>query len=204
MVNAKKIPTVAFAVLQIRIKRTAGAFFMSRGANFLFQEGKSSKSLMLRYGNSPETSHKRLPMKLLPRHPINGLACLAIAALLSACGGGGTAEQPSTAGPVVAASTAPAAPAAPPPSPASIDSPSNAASAILTSDVPVPQPASAPAQLPWDDPIAGGYTVTPAAAPTDTGGEAPYPDLRMLPTRTMAFEPVVYGDVAGVAVTRAP
>lgn len=120
-------------------------------------------------------------MYSLPRPQFNRLASLAIVMLLSACGGGGMAGQSSTPGP--AAAPAPAAAA---------------------SDVPLPQLASVPAQLPWNDPILGGYTVIAAAAPTDTGGEAPYPDLRMLPTRTMAFEPVVYGDVADVAVTSAP
>lgn len=144
------------------------------------------------------------PMKPLLLHPFNCLAGLAIVALLSACGGGGTAGQPSPPGAAAAASTAPAPAAAPSPSPASTDAPSNAATAMLASDVPVPQPASAPPQFSSGDPATGGYTLIPAVAPTDTGGEAPYPDLRNLPTRAMSFEPVVYGDVAGVAVTPAP
>jgi hypothetical protein len=114
-------------------------------------------------------------------HQLNRLAGLAIAVLLSACGGGGggTSEQSSILAPAVALSPAPPPAGAPS---LSADPLSHAAAAILTADVPVPQPASVPAQLPWDDPVAIGYAVIPAAAPTDTGGEAPYPDLRMLPT----------------------
>lgn len=149
-----------------------------------------------------KTSHKRSLMKPPPRHQFNCLAGLAIVALLSACGGG-TAGQSALPGSAVAA-PAPAAASASAPSPASTDSPSNAAPAILTSEVPVTQPASTPEALPWNDPAAGGYTLIAAAAPADTGSEAPYPDLRNLPTRAMAFESVVYGDVGGVAVTPAP
>lgn len=134
-------------------------------------------------------------MKSLLRHPFHCLAALAVTALLSACGGGGTAGQPSPPGSAVAA---------PAPSPVTAGAPSNAPGAALTSDVPVPQPASAPAQFSPDDLAGGGYTLIPAAAPADTGGEAPYPDLRNLPTQAMPFEPVAYGDVAGVAVTAAP
>lgn len=108
-------------------------------------------------------------MQPLLRHPFNCLAGLAIVALLSACGGGGTGGESPTPGAAVAASAAPA-----------------------------------PAQFSSGDPAAGGYTLIPAVAPTDSGGEAPYPDLRNLPTRAMSFEPVAYGDVAGVAVTPAP
>lgn len=53
------------------------------------------------------------------------------------------------------------------------------------------------------DSMIGAYTVVPAAAPEATGGEPPYPDLRMLPTHIMQFEPVVVGDVSGVTVTAA-
>lgn len=140
-------------------------------------------------------------MKLLLRHPFNCFAGLAIAALLSACGGG-TSAQSSLPGAAAAPSTAPLPAAAP--APASPDAPSSAATPVQTSEVPVPQPASAPTQIPWDDPAATGYTVIPAAPLADTGGEAPYPDLRNLPTRAMAFESVAFGDVAGVAVKPAP
>jgi hypothetical protein len=51
-----------------------------------------------------------------------------------------------------------------------------------------------------DVPEAPGYLVPPTEV-TTTSGEAPYPDLRMLPTRVMPFEPVVFGDVSLVAVT---
>jgi hypothetical protein len=103
-------------------------------------------------------------MKPLLRHPFHCLAALAITALLSACGGGGTAGQPSQANTAVAA----------------------------------------PAQFSSDDLAAGAYTLIPATPPTDTGGEEPYPELRNLPTQAMPFQPVAYGDVAGIAVTAAP
>lgn len=53
------------------------------------------------------------------------------------------------------------------------------------------------------DNMTGAYTLVPASAPADTAGEPPYPDLRMLPTHIMQFEPVVVGDVSGVTVTAA-
>jgi hypothetical protein len=49
-------------------------------------------------------------------------------------------------------------------------------------------------------PDAPGYLI-PSTDVTTTAGEAPYPDLRMLPTRIMPFEPIVFGDVSRVAVT---
>lgn len=137
-------------------------------------------------------------MKHLPSPRFHCLALLAIMALLSACGGG-SAGKSSAAGP--AAAVPPAAGAAP--SPPLTDSPSKAAAPTQTSDVPVPEPASAPAQLSWNDPADAGYTLIPAT-PAETGGEAPYPDLRNLPTRAMPFESVAFGDVAGVAVKPAP
>jgi hypothetical protein len=160
---------------------------------------------MLRFGNSPDTQPQALAMKLLLRHRFNCFAGLAIAALLSACGGGGSpapSAQSSLPGAAAAPSTAPVPAAAA--GPASPDAPSSAATPVQASEVPVPQPASVPAQLPWDDPAAIGYTVIPAAPLADTGGEAPYPDLRGLPTRAMAFESVAFGDVTGVAVKPAP
>jgi hypothetical protein len=141
-------------------------------------------------------------MKLLLRHPFNCFAGLVITALLSACGGGGTGAPSSLPGAAAAASGAPVPAAAP--APASPDAPSSAATPVQTSEVPVPQPASAPTLIPSDDPAAAGHTLIPAAPLADTGGEAPYPDLRNLPTRAMAFESVAFGDVAGVAVKPAP
>lgn len=79
----------------------------------------------------------------------------------------------------------------------------NPPTALVTFDPGAPAPASAPEPLPWNDPVAGGNPVSPAAAPADSGGEPPYPDLRMLPTQPTAFEPVVFGDVACVGVTPA-
>jgi hypothetical protein len=56
------------------------------------------------------------------------------------------------------------------------------------------------AQSSWDDVVPGTGTLVLATDVT-TGGEPPYPDLRMLPTRIMPFEPIVYGDVSSVIVT---
>jgi hypothetical protein len=55
------------------------------------------------------------------------------------------------------------------------------------------------AQSSWDDAVPGSGTLVLATDVT-TGGEAPYPDLRMLPTLIMPFEPIVYGDVSSVSV----
>ena len=100
--------------------------------------------------------------------------------MLSACGGGGgsSADQPA---PLVAvAAPAPAAPASTSPAPAAT-SPLDIAGIVS----PVSEP--------------GPYA--PPLSADAAGGEAPYPDLRQLPTRAMPFESVVYGDVASVAVT---
>ncbi|MES2759488.1 MAG: hypothetical protein V4693_19115 [Pseudomonadota bacterium] len=109
------------------------------------------------------------------------LASFAIVVLLSACGGGGGGS----ASPVTATAAPPAAAAA-----------ATAPAAAAPSNLAVPPSATDAA-----DKITGAYTLVPATAPADAGGEPPYPDLRMLPTHIMQFEPVVVGDVSAVAVT---
>jgi hypothetical protein len=86
--------------------------------------------------------------------------------------------------------------------PIASDSPANAPTVALSADLPFPPAAPEAALYPWDE-MTGAYTLLPATARIDTGGEPPYPDLRTLPTRAMAFEPVVFGDVAGIRVTPA-
>jgi hypothetical protein len=49
-------------------------------------------------------------------------------------------------------------------------------------------------------PDAQGYLV-PSTDVIASGGEAPYPDLRMLPTRIMPFEPIVFGNVSFFTVS---
>jgi hypothetical protein len=141
---------------------------------------------------------------------INRIACYAMVALLSACGGG-SAEQAATLAPAVATSPA----ASPVPAPA--EAPSPASAGTVLADVPVPPVSAAPPCAPDtcvvtphdelaassgspDVPDAQGYLV-PATDVTATAGEPLYPDLRMLPTRIMPFEPIVFGDVSLVAVT---
>lgn len=121
-------------------------------------------------------------MNPLRPYRLNHIASFAIVALLSACGGGGGGSAPLPA----QAATAPAS-SAPAPS---------APSVVAPSDLSFP-----PAATDAADKITG--TLLPATAPDDTGGEAPYPDLRLLPTLIMPFEPVVVGDVSRVAVTTA-
>jgi hypothetical protein len=83
------------------------------------------------------------------------------------------------------------------PAPAAVGAPaSNLPATVAPSDL-APQPVSIDAA----DSMPGAYTLVPATAPADSDGEAPYPDLRMLPTRIMPFEPIAIGNVSAVAVT---
>ncbi|MET0856203.1 MAG: hypothetical protein ABWY27_05595 [Telluria sp.] len=116
---------------------------------------------------------------------LDHLATFALVVLLSACGGGGGGTAPA---PLAAATPAPTSPSAVPAS--------TAPTVVAPSDMPRP-PATADAA----DNINGAYTLLPPTATGDTGGEPPYPDLSMLPTRIMPFEAKVYGDVSAVAVT---
>jgi hypothetical protein len=162
-------------------------------------------------------------MNPLTSSKITRMACYAMVALVSACGGAGLADKaaaPAAAVPTPAASSQASSLASPPVSPpvvASAEAPSLAAAGIVLADLPVPLASGAP-QCPQagcvvtsydelaarpvspDVPDAPGYLVPPTEV-TSTVGEAPYPDLRMLPSRIMPFEPVVFGDVSLVAVT---
>jgi hypothetical protein len=151
------------------------------------------------------------------------MACYAMVALLSACSGGGSADKaaaPAAAVPTSAASSQASSLASPPvspPVPAPAEVPSLAPAGTVLAGLPVPTASGAPlcpqagcVVTPYDElaarpvspdvPDAPGYLVPPTEV-TTTVGEAPYPDLRMLPTRIMPFEPVVFGDVSLVAVT---
>lgn len=141
------------------------------------------------------------------------IACSAIVVLFSACGGGGgSTDRPATLTAHVVSSPTSAAAAVPSTTPASAGSPSD----LPAPGVPVatacppevctgtqyheltarPGPLDAPDAQPLSD------NAVPGTEPLiDTGGEAPYPDLRTLPTRIMAFEPIAYGDVSAVNVT---
>jgi hypothetical protein len=147
-------------------------------------------------------------MNPLIQSRIKRVACSAIVVLLSACGGGGSTDRPATLTANVTPSPAPAAPAAPMPAPAG--SPSAAydlAAPGVSVATACPPEVCTGTQYQELTARAGPLDVTDARPLSDTeqlvntGGEAPYPDLRMLPTRIMAFEPVVYGDVSSVAVT---
>lgn len=125
------------------------------------------------------------------------IASFAIVVLLSACGGGGAGDS---ATPAPAAAAMPASPFSPVPplAPAAVGAPASNLPAILApSSDPAPQPVSADAA----DSMPAAYTLVPASAAAETGGEAPYPDLRMLPTRITPFQPVAFGNVSAVAVT---
>jgi hypothetical protein len=119
-------------------------------------------------------------MKPLPTFRTNHIASFGLIVLLSACGGGGGTASPTPAMPAPPAATAPAA----------------ATPAVVAPSEPVSADAA--------DQINGAYTLLPPSPATDSSGEAPYPDLSTLPTRIMAFEPVVYGDVSHIAVTSTP
>jgi hypothetical protein len=152
-------------------------------------------------------------MNPLTPFKINRIACYVMVALLSACGGGGggSADQAATPAAAVAASPTPS------PVPAPAAAPSLAPAGAVFADLPAP-PVSAAAPCPPgvcvvtlydqlvarvgtpDVPDAQGYLV-PSTDVTTTGGEPPYPDLRMLPTRIAPFVPIVFGDVSSVSVT---
>ena len=173
-------------VLPAGIKWEWTRLIMLRETTLFIDKEQKTNAAMLLYGNEYETCRARLLINLLRPHQFNRIAILAMVVLLSACGGG-TASNPVPAAPSPAAA------------PASSGPPLNTQTALVGSEAAAPRPA----QFPWDDPVAGGSTVLPAAAPTDTGSGPPYPDLRLLPTQVTAFEPVVFGDVAGVGVTSA-
>jgi hypothetical protein len=162
-------------------------------------------------------------MNSLTPFKLNRMACYAMVALLSACGGGGSAgkaEAPAAPVPTSAAASPASSLASPPVSPpvtASAEAPSLAPAGTVLAGLAAPTASGAPlcpqagcvvtpdvelAARPVspDVPDAPGYFI-PSTEVATTVGEAPYPDLRMLPTRIMPFEPVVFGDVALVAVT---
>ncbi|MEO7496903.1 MAG: hypothetical protein ABIT83_25750 [Massilia sp.] len=124
------------------------------------------------------------------------LACLALAALLSACGGGGGADPASPTAPVVATSPAGASAAAPVAVPSLADTAATT-SPVLSAALPVADNAG------WAEVAeAQGYLVASTEIVV-AGGEHQYPDLRMLPTQVIPFEPVVVGDVSAFAVADA-
>jgi hypothetical protein len=146
--------------------------------------------------SSTSCAHSIMTSLLPPR--LNHIASFAIVALLSACGGGGGGDG---AAPAPAAAAMPASPSAPAaaPAPAAAAAPAPILPAVVApSDLSL-QPVTTDAA----DSMTGAYTLLPATAPADSGGEAPYPDLRMLPTRIMPFQPVAFGNVSAVAVTSA-
>jgi hypothetical protein len=134
-------------------------------------------------------------------------------ALLSACGGGGGGAAGQAAAPVPAIAASPATSAVPQPA----EAPSSAPASAFLADAIVPPVSTTPlcpaemcVRTPNDAMAAGSGspdvpdaqgTLVAAAQVTTTTGEAPYPDLRMLPTRIMPFEPIAFGDVSLVAVT---
>lgn len=137
-------------------------------------------------------------------------ACLVLAALVSACGGGGGADPGPVAAPVVASSPAPSA-VSPPAASASLPGaavPDAATATVLAaaSDCVTdlcagassadPLASAAAATLPESQ----GYLV---ASTEVTTAEHQYPDLRALPTLVVPFEPVVVGDVSTFAVAPA-
>jgi hypothetical protein len=145
---------------------------------------------------------------LLP-YRFKRIASFATVVLLTACGGG------DGGGAVGSAPIAPAMPASPLPAPGTAATPApSPAPATASEAAPEPAPAQtvpapsasspltvASATIDAADQIDGAYTLVPATAAASTGGESPYPDLSMLPTRIMAFQPIVFGDVSRIAVT---
>jgi hypothetical protein len=158
---------------------------------------------------------------------INWIACFAIIALLSACGGGGgSSDQAATPAAAVAASPAPVpvtAPASVPSLAAANSVPADLPAPPLSAAPPCPPEVCG--VVPYNEitaasvtaanvtaanvtvvsgsanvPDAQGYLV-PSTDVIASGGEAPYPDLRMLPTRIMPFEPIVFGNVSFFTVS---
>jgi hypothetical protein len=165
--------------------------------NFLRCRKSSKKKYLLPYGNHLNNRYAHTAMTTLLHPRFKHIASFAIVVLLSACGGGGGGDSAAPA-----AAAMPASPSSSPaaaPAPAVVAAPaSHLPAAVAPSDMSL-QPVSTDAA----DSMTGASTVLPATAPADDGGEAPYPDLRMLPTRIMPFEPIAFGNVSAVAVTSA-
>lgn len=150
------------------------------------------------------------------RARLAGSATLVLAALLSACGGGGGGSAGQAASPAaVAANGAGSAPAAPA-SPAAPSQPAAPGTSLTDVILPTPPaalpcagtacaagPIDAIAALPdWagtPDADTPGYLV-PSTEVITTAGEAPYPDLRALPTRVLPFQPTAFGDMSVFSV----
>jgi hypothetical protein len=152
----------------------------------------SQRNICYRAAIISSTSYAYPIMTSLLPSRFTHIASCAIVVLLSACGGGG--GDSTTPAPVAAAM--PASPAAAPTPAAVAAQAPNLPAAVAPSDL-SPHPVSTDAA----DSMTGAYTLVPATASADTGGEAPYPDLRMLPTRIMPFQPIAFGNVSAVGVT---
>ena len=141
------------------------------------------------------------------------LACsatLALAALSSACGGVSSAGQP--AAPVAVVANSPGSvPAAPMPAgtgTGTVSDPVGAGVPGLPAAAPCAGPTCAApigaiAALPdWagaSESDAPGYLL-PSTSLVTTAGEAPYPDLRALPTRVLPFQATAFGDMSVFSV----
>ena len=135
---------------------------------------------------------------------------LALAALLSACGGGGGGVGGTGAGSAGQAAAPVAVASSPNPAAAAGDNLSGAAAPALPFALACAgqacsvAPGEALAALPVAPGAADaqGYLVASTDA-IATVGEPPYPDLRALPTRVLPFEPSAFGDVSGFSMASA-